>query len=143
MSDFVKKCCQCYCFSGTAYNVAFCIDYWHSIQACGLAYLYCDACWWTLFAPLCIDCKLGESNKALENCSKGCKYCAFSCALSCVACVDGCYNCIKVIQIACGEGVKGYTDMTKNTQFAGNKVKQALGLETGNEPVRSFGTFTP
>jgi len=29
--DFLKKCCQCYCFSSTAYNVAFCIDYWHSM----------------------------------------------------------------------------------------------------------------
>jgi len=37
-----------------------------------------------------------------------------------------------VIKTACGEGVKGYADLTKNCEFVGNKVKEALGLETGN-----------
>jgi hypothetical protein len=79
----------------------------------------------------------------MENCTKGIKYCIFSCALSCVGCIDGCYNCFSVIKVTCGEGVKGYQDITKNTQFVANKVKSALGLETGNEPLRSMGTFTP
>ena len=143
MGDFLKKCCQCYWFSTCACNVASCIDQWHSIEACGLSSLYCNACCWTLFAPLCIDCKLGESGPAMDNCTKGIKYCLFSCALCIAACVDGCYNCIKVVQLACGEGVKTYADLTKNAEFFGNKVKQSLGLETGNEPLRSMDTFKP
>jgi hypothetical protein len=123
MAEMLKKICQCWCFSSSAYNVAFCIDYWHSVEACGLAYLYCDACYWSLCAPLCIDCKLGETAQASENCCKGLKYCLFSCALSCVGCVDGCYNCIQIIKLACGEGVKGYADLTKNTEFIANKLK--------------------
>jgi hypothetical protein len=142
--DFLKKCCQCYWCGYAACNTAMCIDQWHSIEACGLAYLYCDACCWTLCAPLCIDCKLGETGKACENCTRGIKYCAFSCALSCVGCCDGLYNCFQVIKVACGEGgVKGFADLTKNTEFIANKVKEALGLETSNEPLRSMGTFTP
>lgn len=123
--------------------MACCIDQWHSVEACGLAYLYCDGCYWSLCAPICINCKLGETSKAMENCLKGIKYCVFSCLLSCVGCVDGCYNCFQVIKQACGEGINGYADLTKNTQFVANKVKTALGLETGNEPLRSMGTFTP
>lgn len=143
MAEVCKKILQCLCLTGTAYNVAFCIDCWHAYEACGLAYLYCDACWWTLCSPICIDLKLGEAGKALENCSKGLKYCLFSCALECAGCIDGCYNCIQVIKIICDGGIKGYADMTKNTQFIHDKVKNCLGLETGNEPLRSMGTFTP
>ena len=138
MADFLKKCCQCYWFSGCACNVASCIDQWHSIEACGLSQLYCSACCWTLCAPICIDCKCGESGPAMDNCVKGLKYCLFSCALCIAACVDGCYNCIKVIQIACGDGVKSYADLLKNVEFMEQKVREGLGLETGNEPLHSL-----
>ena len=49
----------------------------------------------------------------MDNCVKGIKYCLFSCALCIAACVDGCYNCIKVIQMACGEGIKSHNDLFK------------------------------
>lgn len=143
MADICKKVLQCLCLTGTAYNVGMCIDCWHGTEACGLAYLYCDACYWTLCSPICIDLKIGDTGKACENCSKGLKYCLFSCALNMVGCVDGCYNCIMVIKTICDTGIKGYADMTKNTQFLHDKVKNCLGLETGNEPLRSMGTFTP
>lgn len=74
---------------------------------------------------------------------KGLKYCIFSCVLECTGCCDGCYNCVKVIQLACGDGIKSYSDITKNTEFVANKVKEGLGLETGNEPLKSMGAFTP
>lgn len=57
--DFLKKCCNCYFCSYKACGVAMCIDTWHAYEACSLAYLFQDACCWTLFAPICIDCKLG------------------------------------------------------------------------------------
>lgn len=63
--EAIKKCCNCCCCSEKAYNVACCIDVWHAYEACGLAYLFCDACCWTLCAPICIDCKLGLSGKAI------------------------------------------------------------------------------
>lgn len=100
--DFLKKCCNCYMCSYKAYGVALCIDTWHSCEACGLAYLFCDACCWTLCAPLCIDCKMGDVGKAMESCSKAIKYCIFACALNCAGCCDGCYNCFKIISQVCG-----------------------------------------
>lgn len=137
------KVLQCLCLTGTAFNAACCIDQWHGCEACGLAYLYCDACWWTLCSPICINLTLGDTGKACDNCAKGGKYCLFACALDAVGCVDGCYNCIKVIGIICESGIKGYADILKNTQWLHNKVKDCLGLETGNEPLRSMGTYTP
>ena len=79
-----------------------CIDTWHAYEACSLAYLFQDACCWTLCAPVCIDCKLGESDKAMENCMKCIKYCAFACVLSCAGCVDGLYNCYMITKQVCG-----------------------------------------
>ena len=143
MAETLKKVLQCCCLTSTAYNAAMCIDVWHSCEACGLAYLYCDGCWWSLCSPICIDCKLGDAGKAMENCCKGVKYCLFACLLNLVGCVDGCYNCIMVIKTICDSGIKGYADITKNTQFLHDKIKGALGLETGNEPVRSMSTFSP
>ncbi len=51
----------------------------------------------------------------MENCGKGFKYCIFACALECVGVCDGLYNCFQIIKLACGEGVKSYADLTKNT----------------------------
>ena len=128
MAETCKKILQCCCLTSTAFNTAMCIDSWHSMEACGLAYLYCDGCWWTLCSPICIDLKIGECGKAIDNFLKGVKYCLFGCALNCVGCIDGCYNCIQVIKTICDGGIKGYADITKNTQFLHDKIKSALGL---------------
>jgi len=143
--DFCKKCCNWYCCAQQACGVAQCIDGWHAIEACGLSYLFCQACCWTLCAPLCIDCTLGDGGKAMENCTKGIKYCIFACALDCVAGFDGCYNCWMITNQVCFENklVTTFADLTKNAEFFGNKVKEALGIETGNEPLKSMGTFQP
>ena len=132
MASTGMKILQCWCFHQNAYNVAACIDYWHAQEACGLSSLYCDACCWTLCAPICIDCKCGDKDKACDNCMKSLKYCGFSCALQCVACIDGCYNCGKVICIACDTGINSHKQLMENTQFLHNKVKECLSLETGN-----------
>jgi hypothetical protein len=124
--ECLKKFFQCYCFSGPAYYTAVCVDEWHSIEACGLSYIYCVSCLWSFCAPICIECKLGDISKSMTNCVKGIKFVIFSCALTFVSCFDGCYNCFKVIEQACSEGIKGYGDLTKNTQFFANKVKAAL-----------------
>ena len=100
--EFLKKCCQCFCFSECACNAACCIDVWHSCEAFGMACLYCDSCCWTLCAPLCIDCKIGDSGKAMESCSKCVRYCIFGCALDCVGICDGIYNCVQIIKQTCG-----------------------------------------
>lgn len=34
--------------------------------------------------------------------------------------------------MACGEGVKSHNDLLKNVEFMEKKVKESLGLETGN-----------
>lgn len=86
---------------------------------------------------------MGDFGKAMEGLAKCAKYCIFGCALYIVGCCDGCYNCFKVAQLACDTGVKGYADLTKNAEFIANMIKEALGLETGNEPLKSMGTFEP
>ncbi len=123
--DFCKKCCNWYYMSQTACGVAQCIDNWHAIEACGLAYLFCSACCWTLCAPICIDCALGDGGKAMENLVKGIKYCVFACALDCVGCCDGIYNCFQITSQVWSDNklVTSYADLTKHTEFFGNKVK--------------------
>ena len=79
----------------------------------------------------------------MNNCMTGCKYCIFGCALECISPCDGCYNCFMIIQLTCGDGLKTFGDMTKNTEFIAGKIKEGLGLETGNEPMKSYGTFEP
>ena len=79
----------------------------------------------------------------MNNCITGCKYCIFGCALECISPCDGCYNCFMIAQLTCGDGLKTFADITKNTEFLAGKVKEALGLETGNEPMKSYGTFEP
>jgi hypothetical protein len=73
---------------------------------------------------------LGDGGKAMENFTKGIKYCIFACALDCVAGCDACYNCWKVTDQVCFENklVTTYADLTKNSEFFGNKVKEALGI---------------
>lgn len=65
--------------------------------------------------------------------------------MECAGCCDGIYNCIQISKQVCGEGklVTTYADLTRNSEFIGNKVKEALGLECGNEPLKSMGTFQP
>ena len=78
------------------------------------------------------SCKCGDCGKAMDNCSKGCRYCLFSCALENVAVCDGCYNCFKTICKACDTGISGHKDLMENTQLLHGKVKDCLKLETGN-----------
>ena len=126
------KVLQCLCCPTHACGRACCIDQWHGMEACGLSYVYCDACCWALCAPICLDLKLGDAGKAGENCIKSLKYCLFACALDFVAPVDGIYNCVKVIGTICGSGLKGNKDIMENTQWLNKMIKDALKLETGN-----------
>ena len=61
----------------------------------------------------------------MENLTKGIKYCIFACALDCVGGCDACYNCFQITSQVWSEGrlVTSYADLTKNTEFFGNKVK--------------------
>ena len=80
----------------------------------GLSYLFCEACCWSLFAPLFIDCKLGETDKAFNNLLTGVKYCVFGLGLSLVSPCDGLYSCFKIITMILAEGsegVKTYGDL--------------------------------
>jgi hypothetical protein len=68
----------------------------------------------------------------MDGCTKCVKYCIFGCLLFCCGCCDGLYNCFQIAQLACSSGIKGYADLTKNTEFIATMIKEALGLETGN-----------
>ena len=113
----MQKVLQCLCLPCWGCYEAECIDQWHGCEACGLCYLYCDACAWTLCAPICIECKCGDCGKAGDNCLKSLKYCAFACALDCVAWIDGLYNCGNLVCKTCKDGVTGHKDLLENSRW--------------------------
>ena len=49
----LNKICICLFCSECACCMAACYDEWAATEACGLGYLNCGACAWTVFAPLC------------------------------------------------------------------------------------------
>ncbi len=103
LMDFCKHCLNCYCCSYQACVTSQSIDNWHATEACGFGCLYCYACCWTLCAPLCIDCKLGDFGVGIDHFGKGCKFFILSCCLRCVAPLDGLYNCFRICGYICGE----------------------------------------
>ena len=139
----LNKVCVCLCCSNMACGVGACYDSWTSIEAYGLCYLNCQACCWTLCAPVCHECKMGDTKEAMSKCMTGLRYCAFCCLLDIVAPFDGCINCVLYARDNCTDGVSGFKDVMKNTKFLGDKVKVALDLETSNEPGKTYGSFTP
>jgi hypothetical protein len=94
--------------------------------------LQCSACCWTICAPICHTCSLGDVGKGLDHCVTGLKYCVFSCLLQCVSPFDGCINCILYQKENCTNGVSGFADVTKNTMFIGGRIKDALNLSCSN-----------
>jgi hypothetical protein len=86
---------------------------------------------------------MGSTSEACDGVSKSFRYCAFGCFLACVGFFDGLYNCIQVAQLSCATGVRGYADLTKNSEFIANKMKGGFGLECGSEPLKSMGEFRP
>ena len=139
----VNKVFTCLCCHECACQTAQCIDLWASCEACGLANLSYGACCWTLCAPICHKCECGNTSEAGGHCLKCLKYCGYSCALQCCAPIDGCYNCIFYIKKVCSDGVTGFKDILENTKWLNTKIKDCFGLENGNEPERTFNTYTP
>ena len=136
----ILVCCFC---SQTACGTAGCYNCWTSCEACGLAQLHQNSCCWTLCAPICHECKLGDTKKAGRSCGLCFKYCIFSCALQCVAPCDGCYACIMYTRDNCTVGVSSFKDILNHKMWLGDKVQKALELEMSNEPGKTFGSFTP
>lgn len=141
--SIINKICTCLCCHQTACHVGECYDCWTACESCGLAQLQCGACCWSLCAPICHTCSMGDTTVAMNHCVQCLKFCAFSCLLSIVAPCDGCINCLLYIKDICTDGVTGFKDVMKNTMFIGSKVKECLELQTSNEPERTFGTYTP
>ena len=113
----INKVLICCCCSEVSCCVAQCIDMWAAYEACGLAYINCGSCCWTVCAPICHTCSIGDFGAGISNCVKGVKHCLFSCLLCCVAPCDGCANCIFYNMDNCKSGVTGFKDMLKNTKF--------------------------
>ena len=134
----IQKVCQWICCSYKARDVAGCIDMWHPCQAYGLAYLYCDSCCWSFCAPLFIDCKLGDSGKAVEGCAKCFKYCLFACALYCVGCCDGLYNCFEVVKVTCDTGLKVMPTSQKIPNSLRIKLRRPLDWKLAMNPLNQW-----
>jgi hypothetical protein len=135
---------QCCCLSCVGCETGQAIDCWWAVEAQFLSCLYCCNCCWSTCAPFCISCSMCDFSTGLSNCFTGIKYCIFSCGLCCVGPCDGLINCFNIIKNVCsGSPVTGFRDITANTHFLSDKVKDALSLYTGNEPLNSMDKFTP
>jgi hypothetical protein len=139
----LNKFCTCWWCHNCACCVAQCIDQWGACEACGLAYLSCGACCWTLLAPICHKCECGDGSAAGGHCMKCLKFCLYACCLDMCAPIDGCYNCIMYIKEICSNGVTGFGDILKNTKWINSMIREKFGLENGSEPEKTFKTYTP
>jgi hypothetical protein len=139
----VNKIFTCLCCSSVACEAACCIDEWHSIEACGFAYIECGNCCWTICAPICHTCSLGDVKSGMNHCVAGIKYCLYSWALSACAPIDGIYNCVTYIGAVCGGGVTGCGDILKNVDFIGKKIRTAFEFPDTPQPLAKFGEYKP
>ncbi len=128
----LNKVLVCLCCSATACGTAQFYNQWTSCEACGLANLNQQACCWTLCAPICHQCKMGDTTEAGRRCGLCAKYCVYGCLLNCVSPCDACYNCIFYNVDNCKTGVSSFSDVLKHTQWLGKKVEGWLGLKTSN-----------
>jgi hypothetical protein len=141
--SIVNKIAVCLCCSTTACGTGQCYDIWTAVEAYGFCALNCQACCWALCAPICHECKMGDTKEAGERLKKALKYCAFCCLLDCVAPCDGCINCVLYTRDNCKEGVSSYKDVMKNTMFIGSKIQKSLDLPLSSEPANTYNSFTP
>ena len=138
-----NKIFTCICCSNVACQAAMCIDQWHAIEACCSAYIECGNCCWTVFAPVCHTCTIGDFGTGMTNCVAGLKYCAYSCSLNLCAPVDGIYNCVTYIAAICGSGVSGCGDILKNVDFMGRKIRAALDFPETPQPQGKLSEYKP
>lgn len=139
----INKICTCICCCECACCVGECIDQWHSIEACGFAYLECGNCCWTVFAPICHSCSLGDCGAGMAHCVSGLKYCLYSCALSFCSPIDGLINCVLYSKDIFTDGLNGSSGMLKNTQFVSSKIRDGFGFSTSPEPMGKFSAYSP
>ncbi len=92
------------------------------------------ACCWTICAPICHTCSIGDTGAGIASCVKGLKYCLLSCCLCTIAPCDGCYTCIFYNVDNCKTGVTGFKDIMKHTKWLFEKLKGCLTIEPGSEP---------
>lgn len=132
-------CSQAACFAGCVY------DSWGSIQACFQSELNCMGCCWTIFYPVCADCKLGDTDAGIKKCTLGIKYCLLGCGLDFVAPCDGCINCILYTKNIFTDGVSGWSSVTKDASYIGKMIRGALSDvdQKSEEPDKTFGTYSP
>ena len=139
----LNKICTCWWCHQCACCVGECIDMWASCEACGLSYLSCGACCWTLFAPICHKCECGDGGAAGQHCLKCLKFYLYALVLYFCAPIDGIINCVLYIKEVCTNGVTGFGDVLKNTKVINEKVRDCFKLENGSEPEKTFKTYTP
>ena len=139
----VNKICTCFCCWENACGTACCIDYWHSWEAQGLSALECQACCWSICAPICHSCELGNTSEGLGHCINCLKYCLYSWALYCCSPCDACYNCIFYVKDICTEGVTGHHNIMKNTRFISSKLRNAFDFAEGQQPAAKYMEFRP
>ncbi len=75
------KILVCLCCSHTACQVGACYNCWTGCESYGLCALNCQGCCWSLCAPICHQCKMGDTTEAGDKLSKALRYCAFCCLL--------------------------------------------------------------
>lgn len=141
--SIVNKIFICLCCSETSCAFASCYDEWASTQACALGCLNCWGCCWTICAPICHTCSIGDFSKGVSQLVKGAKFCLYGCAVSIIAPIDGCINCILYNKKNFESGVSGVNDIVENSKFIAKKIESAFEIKGSNEPDTTFRSFTP
>lgn len=141
--NIVNKICVCCCCSGWACQDACCIDYWHAVEACGFAQLEQGNCCWTIFAPICHTCSIGDFGSGISHCTNCVKYCLYACALKCCSPIDGCINCVLYAKDIFTTGVTGHNDVLKHTKVVASKLRGIFGFVESPQPVAKLSEYRP
>lgn len=139
-----QKVATCIFCCPVSFYIPMWIDEWWALEACCLSYLNCGRCCWTVLSPICFTCKLGDASSAMDYCVEGIKYFFLSWALGIVSCCDGIWNMGNFVARVCKSGATSFDDVAlKDAHFIADKIKEAIKVENGNEPLKTLGKYTP
>ena len=140
----LSKVATCIFCTPTSFIVPCLIDEWWGVEACCLAYLQCGRCFWTTCSPICFKCEFGDIKTGADYCVEGFKYWFVAFVLDIVSVCDGFWNCGNFIVRVCKSGAGSFSDVAlKDAHFIADKVKEAVKVESGNEPLKTFGKYSP
>ena len=87
---------------------------------------------------------MGDIGKGMDYCVEGIKYFFLAWALDIVSVCDGIWNMGNFVVRVCKHGVSSFDDVAlKDAHFIADKIKEALSVKNGSEPLDSLGKYQP